>query len=159
MNAAHPLAGQPERLEDAEYGLFRREIMRQASFAFARAAEAGRTTRRPAPMPFCACGCQGEQHDQIGDTSDCLNTRCPENCTEYRPQAPAGVTIAAPGSMYTSEPLQNVQGAFHTTDGRYWGDIETARRAQKHLDELVQLEAHLTVAGDAASDRLSRRIA
>jgi hypothetical protein len=33
--------------------------------------------------PHCVCGHVAEEHDCIGPTSDCLNTRC--QCTAYRP--------------------------------------------------------------------------
>jgi hypothetical protein len=37
-----------------------------------------------APEPRCRCGCISEQHAYDGDL-ECLNTRCPTDCTGYEP--------------------------------------------------------------------------
>lgn len=108
------------------------------------------------PEPMCECGHVGEEHDCIGETSDCLNTRC--LCREYRPQALAGATIATSSGSYTSEPIPGVQSPFYAGD-RYYANAEDARRARLELDELAALEAELTAGGDAAAERLGRRVA
>jgi hypothetical protein len=66
--------------------------------------------------------------------------------------------MSADHTMYTSEPIPDRPSAFYAGD-RYYANAEDARRAQLELDELAALDAQLTVAGNAAADRLGRRIA
>ena len=103
--------------------------------------------------PRCECGCIAQHHDCLSEAGECLNTRCPEDCTRYRPVQPVGATKAAEATFYTSEPIPGRQNPFCTSDGRYWADAELARRAQKDLDELAALEVDGTAAGEAAAVR------
>lgn len=83
--------------------------------------------------PRCECGCVVEQHDCISDTSVCLNTRCPEQCGQYRPQAAAA-------DMFTSAPLPGILSPFCTSDGQYFANAEDARRAQIDLEERARAD-------------------
>jgi hypothetical protein len=35
----------------------------------------------------CECGCCLEHHNCLSDEAECLNTRCPSNCTGYKEAA------------------------------------------------------------------------
>jgi hypothetical protein len=110
--------------------------------------------RRESMGPACQCGCGIEQHDCLSEDGECLSTRCPQQCTRYRAQAPASATTSAGEGMFTSEPIAGRQSAFYAGE-RYIADAELARREQRDLDELHELEAQLTAAGERA-ERLYR---
>ena len=100
----------------------------------------------------CECGHCVEEHDCLSEEGECLNTRC--DCSRYRARLPRAAAVVAPGDMYTSEPIPGRPSLFYAGD-RYYANAEDARRVQQNLDEVAELEAQLSAAGDRA-ERLYR---